>query len=98
MVIIDDFDYCPICNKVLTLYKRNIFYNDFLCEECQKKFSLSKTELSIYCKTKSIFYSFYDFCVSYRKLLFFFYTNEIMKHQEQEKVFDKIFNFFKKKK
>ena len=34
--IIDDFDYCPICNRVLTSYERNIFYGDFLCEECQK--------------------------------------------------------------
>ena len=98
--IIDDFDYCPICNRVLTSYERNIFYGDFLCEECQKKFSLSKSkiELSIYCRVGSLFYNFYDYCVSYKKLLFFFYTNEIINHQEQEKVFDKMFNFFKKKK
>ena len=95
---LDDFDYCPICNRVLTSYERNIFYGDFLCEECQKKFSLSKMELSIYCREWSSFYNFYDYCVSYKKLLFFFYTNEIVNHQEEENFFDKIFNFFKKKK
>lgn len=98
--ILDDFDYCPICNRVLTSYERNIFYGDFLCEECQKKFSLSKSkiELLICCK-EFIINSFYDYCIGYdRKLLFFFYTNEIINHQEQEKIFDKIFNFFKKKK